>query len=212
MIAKVKKVESPFLTWRPKSWVNILIFKCGLLRSHFYFIREVTVIKKTEINEEIRDATVRLIGEDGEQIGIVSAKEAQAMAIEAKLDLVKIAPQANPPVCKLMDYGKYRYEQAKQEKEARKKQKVIQVKEIRLGMNIEENDLKTKARHAIKFLEAEDRLKVSLRFRGRQMMHKEQGMEVIERFTEIIKEYGELDKKPNYEGRSIVAFYSPIKK
>ena len=182
------------------------------MRSHFYFIREVTVIKKTEINEEIRDATVRLIGEDGEQIGIVSAKEAQAMAIEAKLDLVKIAPQANPPVCKLMDYGKYRYEQAKQEKEARKKQKVIQVKEIRLGMNIEENDLKTKARHAIKFLEAEDRLKVSLRFRGRQMMHKEQGMEVIERFTEIIKEYGELDKKPNYEGRSLVAFYSPIKK
>jgi translation initiation factor IF-3 len=172
----------------------------------------VTVIKKTEINEEIRDAAVRLIGANGEQLGIVSAREAQNLANEAKLDLVKIAPQADPPVCKLMDYGKFRYEQAKLEKEARKKQKVIQVKEIRLGMNIEDNDLNTKARHAIKFLEAEDRLKVSLRFRGRQMMHREQGMEVMKRFTEIIKDHGTLDRQPNYEGRALVAFYSPVKK
>lgn len=170
------------------------------------------VIKKTEINEEIRDAQVRLIGEHGDQLGIVSSREAQAIANEAKLDLVKIAPQANPPVCRLMNYGKFRYEQAKMEKEARKKQKVIQVKEIRLGMNIEDNDLNTKARHAIKFLEAEDRLKVTLRFRGRQMMHREQGMEVIKKFTETIKDYGMLDRQPNYEGRTLVAFYSPVKK
>lgn len=169
-------------------------------------------IKKTEINEEIRDPQVRLIGPAGEQIGIVTSKEAQQAAQDARLDLVKIAPQANPPVCKLMDYGKFRYEQAKQEKEARKKQKVIQVKEIRLGMNIEDNDLNTKARQAIKFLDADDRLKVSLRFRGRQMMHKEQGMEVINRFTEMIKDHGDLERQPNYEGRQLVAFYSPVKK
>lgn len=155
---------------------------------------------------------MRLIGPNGEQIGIVSSKEAQLAANEARLDLVKIAPQANPPVVKIMDYGKYRYEQAKMEKEARKKQKVIQVKEIRLGMNIEENDLNTKARQAIRFLDSDDRLKVSLRFRGRQMMHREQGMEVINRFTEMIKDHGELDRQPNYEGRQLVAFYSPVKK
>lgn len=168
-------------------------------------------IKKTEINEEIRDREVRLIGPEGEQLGIMSARDAQQRANEAKLDLVKIAPTANPPVCKIMDYGKFRYEQAKLEKEQKKKQRIVQVKEIRLSVTIDDNDLKTKARHAIKFLEDGDRLKVSLRYRGRQLGRKEQGIEVVERFTELLEESGTLDKQPAYEGRSLVAFYSPKK-
>ncbi len=179
------------------------------IRPHFFL--EVS-IKRTEINEEIRDREVRLIDVDGRQIGIVSIREALDAADEAKLDLVKIAPQARPPVCKIMDYGKYRYEQAKMEKEAKKKQRVIQVKEIRLSVNIDDGDMETKARHAIKFLEAGDRLKVSLRFRGRQLSRKELGVEVVERFGEMIKEYGEVDKRPAIEGRSVVAYYAPIKK
>lgn len=175
------------------------------------FFLEVS-IKKAEINEEIRDREVRLIGVDGQQIGIVSIHEAQRQADDAKLDLVKIAPQARPPVCKIMDYGKFRYEQAKIEKEARKKQKVIQVKEIRLSVNIDENDIKTKAKHAIKFLEAGDRLKVSLRFKGRQLSRKELGVEVVERFGELIKDYGEVDKRPSVDGRSLIAYYTPLKK
>ncbi len=169
-------------------------------------------IKKTEINEEIRDREVRLINVDGRQIGIVSIQEALQAADEAKLDLVKIAPQARPPVCKIMDYGKYKYEQSKMEKEARKKQRIIQVKEIRLSVNIDGGDMETKAKHAIRFLEAGDRLKVSLRFRGRQLSRKELGVEVVERFAEMIKEYGELDKRPSIEGRSVVAFFTPVKK
>jgi translation initiation factor IF-3 len=169
-------------------------------------------IKRTEVNEEIRDREVRLIDVDGRQIGIVPIREALEAADEAKLDLVKIAPQARPPVCKIMDYGKYKYEQAKMEKEAKKKQRVIQVKEIRLSVNIDDGDMETKARHAIRFLEAGDRLKVSLRFRGRQLSRKELGLEVVERFGEMIKEYGEVDKRPAIEGRSVVGYYAPIKK
>lgn len=168
-------------------------------------------IKRTEINEEIRDREVRLIGPEGDQMGIMSARDAYNHALDAKLDLVKIAPNARPPVVKIMDYGKHRYEQTKLEKEQRKRQKVIQVKEIRLSVTIEEHDLQTKARHAIKFLEDGDRLKVSLRYRGRQLGRKEQGLEVVERFSEIIKDYGELDRPPRYEGRSLIAFYSPVK-
>ncbi|HHX03364.1 MAG TPA: translation initiation factor IF-3 [Tissierellia bacterium] len=169
-------------------------------------------MKRTEVNEEIRDREVRLIDVDGRQIGIVPIREALEAADEAKLDLVKIAPQARPPVCKIMDYGKYKYEQAKMEKEAKKKQRVIQVKEIRLSVNIDDGDMETKARHAIRFLEAGDRLKVSLRFRGRQLSRKELGLEVVERFGEMIKEYGEVDKRPAIEGRSVVGYYAPIKK
>jgi translation initiation factor IF-3 len=176
-----------------------------------HFLLEVS-IKRTEVNEEIRDREVRLIDVDGRQIGIVPIREALEAADEAKLDLVKIAPQARPPVCKIMDYGKYKYEQAKMEKEAKKKQRVIQVKEIRLSVNIDDGDMETKARHAIRFLEAGDRLKVSLRFRGRQLSRKELGLEVVERFGEMIKEYGEVDKRPAIEGRSVVGYYAPIKK
>lgn len=168
-------------------------------------------IKKTEINEEIRDREVRVIGADGEQLGIMSSAKAFDLAVEAKMDLVKIAPTANPPVCKIMDYGKYKYEQTKIEKEQKKKQKIVQVKEIRLSVTIDDNDLKTKAKHAQKFLEEGDRLKVSLRYRGRQLGRKEMGVEVVDRFTEMIKEYGVLDKTPAVDGRSLVAFYSPKK-
>ncbi|HHT20431.1 MAG TPA: translation initiation factor IF-3 [Tissierellia bacterium] len=169
-------------------------------------------IKRTEINEEIRDREVRLIGPNGDQLGIMSASQALDRAVSTKLDLVKIAPNAKPPVVKIMDYGKFRYEQTKAEKEQRKKQKVIQVKEIRLSVTIDEHDIQTKARHAIKFLEDGDRLKVSLRYRGRQLGRKEQGLEVVERFSDIIKDYGSLDRPPKYEGRSLIAFYSPKKK
>lgn len=176
------------------------------------FFMGVKSIKKTEINEEIRDREVRVIGPDGNQLGIMSAAKALDQAIAAKLDLVKIAPTAKPPVVKIMDYGKYRYEQTKAEKEQRKKQKIIQVKEIRLSVTIDEHDILTKARHAIKFLEDGDRLKVSLRYRGRQLGRKEQGLDVVEKFSEIIKDYGSLDRPPQYEGRSLIAFYSPNKK
>lgn len=168
-------------------------------------------IKKTEINEEIRDREVRVIGAEGEQLGIMSSAKAFDLAVEAKMDLVKIAPTANPPVCKIMDYGKFKYEQTKIEKEQKKKQKIVQVKEIRLSVTIDDNDLKTKAKHAQKFLEEGDRLKVSLRYRGRQLGRKEMGVEVVDRFSEMIKEYGALDKAPAVDGRSLVAFYSPKK-
>ncbi len=173
---------------------------------------EVNNIKKTEINEEIRDAELRLIGPQGNQIGIVTRDEALEKARMHELDLVKVAPGAKPPVCKIMDYGKYKYEQAKQEKEARKKQKTIQVKEIRLSVNIDIHDMTTKANHAIKFLQNGDRLKVSLRYKGRQMSRREQGFEVVDQFSEMIKDHGVLEKRPKLEGRSLNAFFSPVKK
>ena len=176
------------------------------------FFMGVKGIKKTEINEEIRDREVRVIGPEGDQLGIMSAAKALEQANVNKMDLVKIAPNAKPPVVKIMNYGKFRYEQSKAEKEQRKKQKVIQVREIRLSVTIDEHDIQTKARHAIKFLEDGDRLKVALRYRGRQLGRKELGFDVINRFSEIINDYGSLDRPPQYEGRSLIAFYSPNKK
>ncbi len=168
--------------------------------------------KKTEMNEAIRDREVRLVGEDGEQLGLMSARDAYKLAVEKKLDLVKIAPQARPPVCKIMDFGKFRYEQQKREKETRKKQKQATLKEIRLSLNIEKHDLDTKAKKAIKFLEDGDKLKISLRFRGRQLGNTSMGFGVIDKFVEVVGEAGVLDKKPKMEGRSMVAFMSPTKK
>jgi len=168
-------------------------------------------IKKTEINGDIRDREVRLIDEDGEQLGIVSISKALELAEEKDRDLVKIAPGAKPPVCKIMDYGKHKYEQAKREKEARKKQKTQQIKEIRLGLNIEENDIKTKAKNAIKFLSNGDKLKVSLRFRGRQLGHIKLGYAVFDKFAQEIEEYGTMDVRPKMEGRSMMAMFSPKK-
>ena len=169
------------------------------------------IIKKTEINEDIRDREMRLIDADGQQLGIVSRKEALDLAIERKMDLVKIAPNAKPPVCKIMDYGKFKYEQAKKEKEAKKKQKTTTVKEVRLSLNIEANDMNTKANNAMKFLENGDKVKVTLRFKGRQMGHTEFGYNVINKFAEIIGESGSMERRPRIEGRSLVVIFTPKK-
>ena len=163
------------------------------------------------INEQIRDKEVRLIGPDGAQLGIVSSREAFAKAQEAGLDLVKIAPQAKPPVCKIIDYGKYRYELSRKEKEAKKKQKTIDIKEVRLSPNIDTNDLKTKVNAARKFLSKGDRVKVTLRFRGRELGHKDIGKEVMIKFIDIVKEFGEPTKAPAFEGNNMVVIIDPKK-
>ena len=163
-------------------------------------------VKDLPINEEIRDKEVRVIGPDGAQLGIMSAKDAYKLALERNLDLVKIAPQANPPVCKIIDYGKYRFEQSKREKEARKNQKTIDIKEIRLSLNIDVNDFNTKVKQAIKFLEGGDKVKVSVRFRGREMAHPELGTTLMQRFTESVADYGTVEKQPKLEGRSMTMF------
>ena len=158
------------------------------------------------INEQIRDKEVRVIGEDGEQLGIMSAREAYTLAKEADLDLVKIAPTAKPPVCKIVDYGKYRYEMARKEKEARKKQKVIDVKEVRLSPNIEENDLRTKVNAARKFIAKGDKVKVTLRFRGREMAHMQQSKHILDDFAEQLADVAVVEKPAKLEGRSIMMF------
>ena len=161
------------------------------------------------INEQIRDREIRLIGEDGQQLGIMSSREAMKIAREAELDLVKIAPQAKPPVCKIMDYGKYRFEQSKREREIRKNQKVIEVKEVRLSATIEDHDVDVRVKNAIKFLQDGNKVKVTIRFRGRQITHSEIGREVMHDFAERIKEYGTIDKQPTIEGRNMSMFISP---
>ena len=155
------------------------------------------------INEQIRDKEVRLVGEDGEQLGIMSAKEAYQKALDADLDLVKIAPKAEPPVCKIVDYGKYKYELARKEKEAKKKQKVVDVKEVRLSPNIEANDLNTKANMARKFIEKGDKVKVTLRFRGREMAHMASSKHVLDDFALMLEDVAMIDKAPKLEGRSM---------
>ncbi len=156
------------------------------------------------MNEQIRDKEIRLVGEDGEQLGIMSAKDALKMAKEANLDLVKIAPTAKPPVCKIVDYGKYRYEQARREKEAKKKQKVTEVKEIHLSPNIDVNDLTTKANQARKFVEKGNKVKVALRFRGREMAHMATGKEVLDSFFEKLSDVAVVEKPAKLEGRSMI--------
>ncbi len=155
------------------------------------------------INEQIRDKEVRLIGANGEQLGIMSAREAMKLAEEAELDLVKIAPTAKPPVCKIIDYGKYRYEMARKDKEARKKQKVVELKEIRLSPNIESNDLNTKMNAAKKFIAKGDKVKVTLRFRGREMAHMNASKHILDDFAESMSEVAVVEKAPKVEGRSI---------
>ena len=155
------------------------------------------------INEQIRDKEVRLVGADGEQLGIVSSKEAQRIADEAGLDLVKIAPNAKPPVCKVIDYGKYRYEQARKEKDAKKKQKTVELKEIRLSPNIEANDLNTKTNAARKFLAKGNKVKITLRFRGREMAHMNSSKHILDDFAEALSDIAVVEKAPKVEGRSI---------
>ncbi|MCI5914324.1 MAG: translation initiation factor IF-3 [Hominicoprocola sp.] len=162
-----------------------------------------------QINEEIRDNEVRLIGSTGEQLGIMSSAQAQHIADEQGLDLVKISPQATPPVCKLMDYGKFRFEQSKREKEARKNQHVVEIKEVRMSPGIDVGDFNTKLKNAQKFVADGNRVKVSVRFRGREMAHTEIGRELLVRFAEAIAETATLDKEPKMEGRSMSIFLSP---
>ena len=158
------------------------------------------------INEQIRDKEIRLIGENGEQLGIMSAKEAFKMAKEAELDLVKIAPTAKPPVCKIIDYGKYRYELARKEKEAKKKQKTVEIKEVRLSPNIEANDLNTKVNMAKKFIAKGDKVKVTLRFRGREMAHMASSRHVLDDFAKQLADVATVEKAPKVEGRSMTMF------
>jgi translation initiation factor IF-3 len=161
------------------------------------------------INEEIRDREVRLIDQNGEQLGVMLTRQALELAEERQLDLVKIAPQAKPPVCKLMDYGKYRFEQSKREREIRKNQKVITIKEVRLSATIEDHDVDVKFRNAVKFLQDGDKVKVNIRFRGRQITHSEIGLQVMRSFAERIKEYAIIERQPLLEGRNMIMILAP---
>lgn len=178
----------------------------AMLSTFFILIREGKIISELFINDQIRDKEVRVIGENGEQLGIMSSKEALQLAEEAGVDLVKIAPTARPPVCKIVDYGKYRYELARKEKEARKKQKVIEIKEIRLSPNIDTNDLNTKINAAKKFLTKGDRVKVTLRFRGREMAHMASSKHILDDFAEALSDVCVVEKAPKVEGRSMTMF------
>lgn len=170
------------------------------------FLWRCKVISDLLINEQIRDKEVRVIGEDGEQLGIMSAKEALKLAEEAGVDLVKIAPTAKPPVCKIVDYGKFKYEQTRKEKEAKKKQKVVEIKEIRLSPNIDTNDLNTKINAAKKFISKGDRVKVTLRFRGREMAHMNTSKHILDDFAQALADVAVVDKAPKVEGRSMTMF------
>lgn len=169
-----------------------------------YFIN-----KDLMINQAIRDPEVRLIGEDGAQLGIMSTAQAMNLAEEARLDLVKIVPNARPPVCKLMDYDKHRFEQAKREKEMRKNQKTVSLKEVQLSATIEENDIQYKARNAVRFLKAGDKVKVTIRFRGRQIAHSEIGYKVMKEFAERLSDLAVIERQPNLEGRHMIMILVP---
>ena len=176
----------------------------------FIFPEVLTIANAVhQINEDILDKEVRLIGDQGEQLGIMSAQEALKIAVEKELDLVKIAPGSNPPVCKVMDYGKFRFEQAKKEKEAKKNQRVIEIKEIRMSPGIGENDYNTKLNNGQKFLTDGDRVKVSVRFRGREMAHTEIGEQLLKDFAAKCADIATLDKNPKLEGRNMSMFLSP---
>ena len=172
----------------------------------FTFFMEGKTISDLMINEQIRDKEVRVIGEEGQQLGIMSAKAALQLAEEAGVDLVKIAPTANPPVCRIVDYGKFKYEQLRKEKEAKKKQHVIEVKEIRLSPNIDTNDLNTKINAARKFLTKGDKVKITLRFRGREMAHMNSSKHILDDFATSLSDISVVEKAPKVEGRSMTMF------
>lgn len=174
-------------------------------------ITEVSVISKNElmINEDIRDKEVRLIDADGTMIGVTAIKDAQELANSQNLDLVKIAPQGVPPVCKVMDYGKYMFELAKKEKEARKNQKIISIKEVRFSPSIEDHDFEFKVKNAYKFLKNGDKVKVSIKFRGREMHYTSVGNEILEKFAEKVKDVGVVEKRPKLEGKSMIMILNP---
>ncbi|MGI1660271.1 MAG: translation initiation factor IF-3 [Desulfitobacterium sp.] len=167
--------------------------------------------KDLRINDEIRAREVRLVGEEGEQLGIIQLRDAQQMAVEKSLDLVEIAPTAKPPVCKIMDYGKYKYEQAKRDKEARKKQKTMEIKEVKLRPNIEDHDFETKARNAQRFLTDGDKVKVTIMFRGREITHPELGRVLCLRLAEFCKAEANIERDPKLEGRNMIMILTPLK-
>lgn len=186
-------------------WIAMLsTFFSAHLCAHIF--RRYTTISDLMINEQIRDREVRVIGEDGEQLGVMSSREAMKLAEEAGLDLVKIAPTAKPPVCKIVDYGKFKYEQTRKEKEAKKKQKIIDVKEIRLSPNIDTNDLNTKVNAARKFLTKGDKVKVTLRFRGREMAHMANSKHILDDVAAQLSDIAVVEKAPKVEGRSMTMF------
>lgn len=162
--------------------------------------------KELQINEDIRDREVRVVGPDGAQLGIMSAAQARDLAFSRNLDLVKIAPQAKPPVCKIIDYGKYRFEQAKREKEVRRNQHTVEIKEVRLSLNIDTHDFDTKLNHAIRFLKEGNKVKAAIRFRGREMGHPDQGYAIMKKFAEALTAYANVEKPAKMEGRNMYMF------
>lgn len=194
--------------WRIVFYLLFLYGKSNMVDNIF---RRCTTISEQLINEQIRAKEVRLIGEDGEQLGVVSISEAMSKANEAGLDLVLIAPTAKPPVCKIIDYGKYRYEIARRDKEAKKKQKTIEVKEIRLSPNIDTNDLNTKLSSARKLLEKGNKIKVALRFRGREMTRMNSSKYILDDFAEALADISVIDKPSKAEGRNLIMFLSAKK-
>jgi translation initiation factor IF-3 len=172
----------------------------------------IALNKSHRLNEEINTPEVRLIGKEGEQLGVVSARQALYLAEEAGLDLVEIAPLAEPPVCRIMDYGKFKYQEAKKAHEAKLKQKQVQVKEIKLRPGTDENDYQIKLRNMVRFLEEEDKVKVTLRFRGREMAHQEFGMRQLERVRIDLEAFGQVEQMPKMEGRQMVMIIAPVKK
>lgn len=165
--------------------------------------------KELQINGEIRDKELRVVDSDGSQLGVMSLRDAMNLAEQKNLDLVKIAPQANPPVCKIIDYGKFRFEQAKRDKEARKNQRVVEIKEIRLSLNIDTHDFETKKNHAIRFVQEGNKIKASIRFRGREMGHPELGLDIMRRFADAMAEVANVEKPAKLEGRSMLMFLAP---
>ncbi|MGI6254039.1 MAG: translation initiation factor IF-3 [Acutalibacter sp.] len=165
--------------------------------------------KELQINEQIRDKELRVIDSDGTQLGIMPLRKAMEIAEQKNLDLVKIAPQANPPVCKIIDYGKFRFEQAKREKEARKNQRVVEIKEVRLSLNIDTHDFETKKNHALRFISEGNKVKASIRFRGREMGHPELGLEIMKRFADAMSEVANVEKPAKLEGRTMLMFLAP---
>ncbi len=175
------------------------------------FLRRNTFIKELQTNSEIRDREIRLIGSEGQQLGVMSSYDAQRMADDEELDLVKISPSANPPVCKIMDYSKFKYEQSKKEKEMRRNQKTVEMKEVWLSMTIDIGDLNTKAKITSKFLAEGNKVKATIRMRGRQQAYSSQGIEVMAKFAEILGDVSKIDKPAKVEGRNISMVLAPIK-
>lgn len=168
-----------------------------------------TIATEHQINEQIRDRSIRVVSDDGQQLGLMSAREAMEIAEQKGLDLVKVSPNANPPVCKIMDYGKFRFEQAKKQREAKKNQKVIELKEMRLSATIDKHDLEVKAKNVNKFLIDGEKVKVSIRFKGRQMAHTEQGMVVMNEFFAMVQENASIEKQAKIEGRNMFMILAP---